>query len=186
MLDRQLDRPALTAVAVLDRVVARLGDREHRVGALVVAHAAPRQPRADAQPDGAHHRAGSDGTSIAIVAGTSVTWTSSTAMSSSAGDAEMTLFRIASHAAPRRLLRLPGQQAAEQLDPVVDARAAPLDEAVRIGEQRRPRLEGQPLLGDRLALRPAERRRGGAVEERDGPGSRPASSSSVGGWPAEL
>ena len=128
--------------------------------------------------------AGSDGTSIAIVAGTSVTRTSSSAMSSSAGEAESTLFSTASQADAGGALGVLAQQPPQQVDAVVDAGAAPLDEAVRVGEQRRAGGELQALLADRLALGPAERRRRGAVERLTVPVS--ASCSSVGGWPAEL
>ncbi len=104
----ETDRPALAPVAVLDRVVAGLGDREHRVRRW--SSATPRRSsHAPRRARRVRSTAGSVGTSISMDEGTSSSCTSSRATSSEAVTAWSR-----SRAARRRTRRPRGRRLAEQ------------------------------------------------------------------------
>ena len=56
MLEPELDRPAPSRIAVLDRVVARLRDGEHGIGLLLLAEPAPGEPRPESSSHAVHER----------------------------------------------------------------------------------------------------------------------------------
>ena len=60
-----------------------------------------------------------------------------------------------------------GEHAREQVDPDVEAPVAPLDQAVRVGHDRRARGEGDGRLVDRLRLGEAQRWRARPIESLD-------------------
>ena len=175
--------PPLPAVGVLDRVVARLGDREHGVGALRRRSTPRRSSHVPTRRRTLRIDARVGGTSIAMRrrhVGHADEQQRHVVVGRRGGE------HAVQHGVARRrggARRVSRSSAGQQVDAVVDAGAAALDEAVGVGEQRRAGGELQALLADRLALGPAERRRRGPVERRDRRRSPRRAAASAGGRP---
>ena len=161
-VELQLDRPVAIAVGVLDRVVARLADREHDVGRLGSRRPAARssQPRSRRRVAraGSTARPGPRPRTRPACRRSSIR---SSATSSSGAPISALTFRTIRSGSTSRARR---DHPAEQVDPVVDVLAAPLDQAVRVHREHGVVGQRDPGLDDVARLGDADRRRACVVE----------------------